>query len=165
MLFSSTNEWKSPIGIISQQAIKNAKRSNEIHDDVIIWKHFQRYWPFVRGIHRYPANSPHKDQWRGALMFSLIWARINGWVNNRETGDLGRYRTHYDVTVIIAPGVNNIFNVKSKQFEFAWWVGDEIIRYYSKGIGDHKYTNTQYHINDIYLLVFDYVICFSLLRV
>ena len=42
------------------------------HDDVIIWKHFPRYWPFVRGIHRQPVNSPHKGQWRGALMFSLI---------------------------------------------------------------------------------------------
>ena len=24
------------------------------HDDVIKWKHFPRYWPFVRGIHRSP---------------------------------------------------------------------------------------------------------------
>ena len=23
-----------------------------MHDDVIKWKHFLRYWPFVRGIHR-----------------------------------------------------------------------------------------------------------------
>ena len=53
------------------------------HDDVIKWKHFPRYWPFVRGIHRSPVNSPHKGQWRGALMFTLICARINGWVNNR----------------------------------------------------------------------------------
>ena len=53
-----------------------------IHDDVIKWKHFPRYRPYVRGIHRSPVNSPHKGQWRGALMFSLICARINGWVNN-----------------------------------------------------------------------------------
>ena len=39
------------------------------HDDVIKWKHFPRYWPFVRGIHRWPVNSPHKGQWHGALMF------------------------------------------------------------------------------------------------
>ena len=32
----------------------------ENHDDVIKWKHFPRYWPFVRGIHRSPVNSPHK---------------------------------------------------------------------------------------------------------
>ena len=44
------------------------------HDDVIKWKHFPRYWPFVRGIHRSPVNSPHKGQWRGALIFSLISA-------------------------------------------------------------------------------------------
>ena len=51
------------------------------HDDVIKWKHFPRYWPFVRGIHRSPVNSPHKGQWRGALIFSLICAWINGWIN------------------------------------------------------------------------------------
>ena len=44
----------------------------DIHDDVIKWKHFPRYWPFVRGIHRSPVNSSHKGQWCGALMFSLI---------------------------------------------------------------------------------------------
>ena len=41
------------------------------HDNVIKWKYFPRYWPFVRGIHRYPVNSPHKGQWRGTLMFSF----------------------------------------------------------------------------------------------
>ena len=41
------------------------------YDDVIKWEHFSRYWPFVRGIHRSPVNSPHKGQWRGALVFSL----------------------------------------------------------------------------------------------
>ena len=72
-------------------------RPSKLHDDVIKWKHFPRYWPFVRGIHR----SPHKGQWRGALMFSLISAWINGWVNNRGAGDLGRNRAHYDVIVMI----------------------------------------------------------------
>ena len=71
------------------------------HDDVIKWKQFPRYWPFVRGIHRSPVNSPHKGQWRGALMFSLICVWINGWVNNREAGNSRRYRVHYDVTVLI----------------------------------------------------------------
>ena len=42
-----------------------------LHDDIIKWKHFPRYWPFVRGIHWSPVNSPHKGQWRGALMFCL----------------------------------------------------------------------------------------------
>ena len=70
------------------------------HDDVIKWKHFPRYWPFVRGIHRSPVNSPHKGQWRGALVFSAICASINSWVSNREAGDLRRHRAHYDVTVM-----------------------------------------------------------------
>ena len=61
------------------------------HDDVIKWKHFPRYWPFVQGIQRSPVNSPHKGQWRGALVFSLICATINGWVNNREGGELWRH--------------------------------------------------------------------------
>ena len=34
----------------------------KIHDDVIKWKQFLRYWPFVRGIHRSPVDSPHKGQ-------------------------------------------------------------------------------------------------------
>ena len=70
------------------------------NDDVIKWKHFPRYWPFVRGIHRWPVNSPHKGQWRGALMFSLI-CTWNAWVNNREAGDLRRHRVHYDVIVMV----------------------------------------------------------------
>ena len=69
-----------------------------MHDDVI--KHTPRYWPFVRGIHRSTVNSPHKGQWRGALMFSLICAWLNGWVNNREAGDLRRHRAHCDVIVM-----------------------------------------------------------------
>ena len=71
-----------------------------LHDDVIKWKHFPRNWPFVRGIHRSPVNSPHKGQWRGALMFSLICVWIKDWVNNREAGDLRRHRGHYDVNVM-----------------------------------------------------------------
>ena len=71
------------------------------HDDIIKWNHYPLYWPFVRGIHRSPVNSPHKGQWRGALMFSLLCAKINGSVNNREAGDLRRHQAHYDVTVMI----------------------------------------------------------------
>ena len=39
-------------------------------------------------------------QWRGALMFSLICAWINGWVNNREAAYLRRHRAHHDVAAI-----------------------------------------------------------------
>ena len=29
-----------------------------LHDDVNKWKHFPRYWPFVRGIHQSPVKMP-----------------------------------------------------------------------------------------------------------
>ena len=54
-------------------------------DDVIKWKHFPRYWPSVRGIHWSPVNSPHKGQWRRALVFSLICA-LNKWLSKHSWG-------------------------------------------------------------------------------
>ena len=56
------------------------------HDEIIKWKHFPCYWPIVRGIHRSPVNSPHKGQCHGALMFSMICAWTNSWVNNQDVG-------------------------------------------------------------------------------
>ena len=80
-------------------------QSNQItpckqHDDVIKWKNAPRYWPFVRGIHRSPMNFPHKGQWRGSLMLSVICAWIKDWVNNREGCDLRRHHVNYDVIVM-----------------------------------------------------------------
>ena len=66
---------------------------NDSHD-VIKWKHFPHYWPFVWEIHRSPVNSLHKGQWRGSLMFSLIGAWLNGCINNGEAGDLRCHRAH-----------------------------------------------------------------------
>ena len=74
--------------------------SNNHHDGIIKWKHFPRYWPFVRRIHRSLMNSPHIGQWCGALMVSWIWACMNDRVNNREAGDLRRHHAHYDVTIM-----------------------------------------------------------------
>ena len=58
------------------------------------------YWPFVRRIHWSPVDSPHKGQWHGALMFSLICAWTNDWANNRDAGDLRRNHAHYGITVM-----------------------------------------------------------------
>ena len=93
-----------------------------IHDDVIKWKHFPRYWPFVRGIHRSPVNSPHKGQWRGALMPSLICARINGWVNNREAGDLRRHQAHCDVIVMWSASVHQRWSVNMYPCPTQGWI-------------------------------------------
>ena len=54
------------------------------------------------GIHRWPVGSPHKDQWRGAFIFSLIYAWTYGWTNNRDADDLRRHRAHYDGIVMIS---------------------------------------------------------------
>ena len=45
------------------------------HDDVIKWKHLPRYWPFVRGIHRSPVNSPQRPVTRSFDVFSDL--RLN----------------------------------------------------------------------------------------
>ena len=67
------------------------------------WRHqmetFSALLALCAGNSPVPVNSPHKGQWRGALVFSLIFVWINGWVNNREAGDLRRHRGHYDVNV------------------------------------------------------------------
>ena len=55
-----------------------------LHDDVIKWKRFPRYWPFVRGIHRSPVNSLHKGQWRGALIF--FYLRLNKRLSKHSRG-------------------------------------------------------------------------------
>ena len=83
----------------SQDDIVQTKPDPLLHEDVINWKHYPGYWPFVIGIHRSPVDSLHKGQCRGALVVSLICAWTNGWPNNRDAGDLRRHRGHYDVTV------------------------------------------------------------------
>ena len=90
------------------------------HDDVINWKHFPRYWPLVWGIHRPPVNSPHKGQWRGALIFLWSAPVINGWVNNREAGG---HRTHFDVTVMANVLVLDIIRMvfrEFREFRYPW---------------------------------------------
>ena len=74
---SGPSEAESPICLSSLKSWRSTALQKEVamlgvlilyHDNVIKWKHFTRYWPFVRGIHLSPVNSPHKGHWRGALM-------------------------------------------------------------------------------------------------
>ena len=52
------------------------------------WRHqietFSALLALCAGNYQSPLDSPHKGQWRGALMFSLICAWTNGWANNRD---------------------------------------------------------------------------------
>ena len=118
------------------------------HDDVIKWKHFPRYWPLVWAIHRWPVNSRHKGQWRGALMFSLICAWINGGVNNSEAVDLRRDRAHYDVTVLEMMDTGSVWLPHSyygnNLVNASWW----------KKRRSTFWSDRPLHIEDPYLIIF-----------
>ena len=82
------------------------------------WRHqmetFSALLAICAGNSPVPVTSPHKGQWRGILMFSLICTRINCWVNNREAGDLRRHLAHYDVIVM---------NIQHQMPGVTWVVG------------------------------------------
>ena len=59
------------------------------------WRH--QMGTFSASLAICAGNSPVTE----ISMFSLICAWMNGWVNNREAGDLRRHCAHYDVTVMI----------------------------------------------------------------
>ena len=81
-------KWSShkyTLEIKSKTPVSASQEATTQHDDVIKWKHFPHHWPFVWGIHQSPVNSPHKGQWYGALMFSLICA-LNKWLSKQLWG-------------------------------------------------------------------------------
>ena len=105
-ILASSKGWLhqiTPKGIIKCTCIANIPWGENWvfnHDDVIKGEHFPCYCIFVQGIHQSLENSSHKGQWPEALMFSLICAWINGWVNNREAGSFRRHHDHYDITIM-----------------------------------------------------------------
>ena len=66
------------------------------------WKHFPRYWPFVRGITGYRWIPRSKASDAELWCFLLVCAWTNGWVSNRDADHLRRHRAHYGVTVMCA---------------------------------------------------------------
>ena len=73
-------------------------KDNWRYIDMYIYGNFKFFniWSGIGHRDRSPVNSPHKGQWRRAMMFSLICAWMNGWVNNGEAVD----SAHYGVTVM-----------------------------------------------------------------
>ena len=71
-----------------------------VHDDVIKWKHFPRYSPFVWG--NSPVNGEFSTQSSVTrnLMFSFICAWTSCWVNKGDADNLRRYRSHCDAIVM-----------------------------------------------------------------
>ena len=93
-----------------------------IHDDVIKWKHFPRYWPFGRGIHRLPVDSTHKDQWRGALMFFFLSApELKVEQTIKPPVMWGAIAGHYDVTVMKCKQVFTIHIIHSLWYGMGSW--------------------------------------------
>ena len=103
------------------------------HDDVIKMEQFSALLTICAGNSPAPVNSPHKGQWRGALMFPLICVWINDWVNNREAGDLRRYRAHNDVTVML-----NAFSSIKKFGEFRLQFHWRLFLRVHQTIGSHR---------------------------
>ena len=113
----SSNEWqrRHPCDTLwDLQIICRSIRQMQTHDDVIKWKHFPRYWPFVRGI---PSQRPvtrsfdviydlclnkrfskQPRRWWFEMPWCSLWRHCNE-INGTDTG-----RPYYMVgTRIIAP--------------------------------------------------------------
>ena len=106
-----------------------------LHDDVIKWKPLPRYWPFVRGIHRSPVNSPHNCLWRGGfdVFFDL---RLNkrlskqwwGWWFEtpsrpllRHCNDLGIYFQERTYECKHISNINSLICVFLIDFKWQWY--------------------------------------------
>ena len=86
--------------------VTSLKMTDVVSRDMTLpwWRHqmeaFSALLALCAGNSPVTGEFPAQSQWRGALMFSLICAWINSWVNNGEAGDLRRPRAHYGVTAM-----------------------------------------------------------------
>ena len=125
--------WNSCHWLILEHPLCHHQNQWNLHIDIIKWKHFLRYWPFMWGIHWSLMNSPHQGQWCGALMFSLICVWINSWENNHEAGDLRGYHAHYDVIVMGGKHVVRItypIDITVTLQWAPWWLKSQRLDYF-----------------------------------
>ena len=132
---SRTFIWKYPLQkcklliilFICMMYVSMLWRSCACHDDVIKWKHFPRYWPFLRRIHRSPVNSPHKGQWRGTLMFfylnlnKQLSKQSRGWWFETQSGSLWR-QCNVICTCIFVIILTRVFLESFNIFNDIWWL-------------------------------------------
>ena len=84
--------------MISHVILPWSRETWHFHDDVIKWKHFPRYWPFVRGTGQFPTQRP--VTWSFDVFFDL---RLNkplskqswGWWLETLSCTLWRHRNVY----------------------------------------------------------------------
>ena len=119
-IFKTQNECGTVLDIARYVLIARYSRVSEpTRVCVRWWRHQMETFSALLAIcaGNSPGNSLHKGQRRGALMFSLICVWINDWVNNREVGDLRRYRAHYDFIVMRSSGCIEIWLVYRQRYE------------------------------------------------
>ena len=105
--------------IYGTNTTRTTSHNTQNHDEVINWKHFACYWPFVRGNSLVTDEFPSQRPVAQSFDVFLICAWINDWVNNCEAGDLRSHHAHYDVTVMLTCLQNVLIgNVNSKQGSF-----------------------------------------------
>ena len=76
------------------------KLFHSLHNDVIKWKHFPHYWPFIEECTSHWWIPLTKVSDESFLIFSLMCTWINNWVNSSEAGDLRHYCAHHEVIVM-----------------------------------------------------------------
>ena len=140
-------QWlSSPLGVVTWPLLRGWARP----PGSLLWECFMYSWwrhqmeAFSALLAICARNSPVD----GALMFSLICTRINGWVNNGDAGDLRRHRAHYDVTIMWQPSCVYMVCLWMSLFET------------TMDIWAQKYV----HQDDIHVFVFQFPKCDSLWR-
>ena len=118
------------------------------------WRHqmetfpFRVTGPFVRIIHRSPVNSPNKGLWHRALLSSVICAWKNGWVNNRDAGDLRRHRAHCDVIVMdnFDSNCHDQFQFEERETKLSHLHLDKNGRHFGRGHFEMHFLNENHRI-------------------
>ena len=72
-------------------AMRTSSNGNIFRITGLLW------WEFTG--HRWIPLTKASDAELWGFLWSAPW--IDGWINNRETGDLRRHRAHYDVNVMV----------------------------------------------------------------
>ena len=101
-LFFATSSFTHHFVAIREFKLELQSGNVQFGSSMMTWSDgniFRVTGPLWGGIHWSLVNSPHKDQGVGALMFSLICSWTNGWVNNRDAGDVRRHCAYYGVSL------------------------------------------------------------------
>ena len=136
-IFSRRHQWIDSYNNVREMVpLKSINRVLcALRDEYLTWwRHqmetFSALLAICAGNSPVTGEFPLKGQWRRALMFSLICAWINGWVNNREAGDLRCQRVHYDVIVMVRKRPRCYFLWYNDVVAQSWYLPQNVTREY-----------------------------------